>query len=116
MTWEAYYRAVAKVMDSPPVRFVRIPAGLLAGMAPKSAEWCALNFQYNNIFDNTAAKQDLGFQYTVTWEEGVRRMVAFNDRLGLIDKAEPCGIYDAVVENWLRFEKKIVKDMEGKDA
>ena len=116
MTWEAYYRAVAKVMDSPPVRFVRIPAGLLAGMAPKSAEWCALNFQYNNIFDNTAAKQDLGFQYTVTWEEGVRRMVAFNDRLGLIDKAESCEIYDAVVENWLRFEKKIVNDMEGKDV
>jgi nucleoside-diphosphate-sugar epimerase len=115
MTWEAYYQTVARVMGAPPLSLLRIPAGVLARMAPKSAEWCELNFQYNNIFDNSAAKKDLEFAYTVTWEEGVRRMVAYNDEKGWIDAAEPFPIYEKIVESWQRFENEVVHSMAGLD-
>jgi nucleoside-diphosphate-sugar epimerase len=116
MTWEAYYLTVGRVMNAPPMRFACIPAPLLARMAPKSAEWCTLNFQYNNWLENGEAKRDLGFRYTVSWEQGVQRMLAHNDGLGLIDGAEPCAVYDTVVDKWLAFEDRIVREMAGVDG
>ena len=53
MTWEQYYQTVADVMGLPDIEFVRIPTELLYRMAPQAAEWCKVNFHYNNIFDNS---------------------------------------------------------------
>jgi len=108
MTWEQYYRVVAEVMGAPELDLVRIPTDLLGRMAPQAAEWCVENFHYNNIFDNSAAKTDLGYCYTITWEQGVRRMVAWHDARGEIDNSPAYPLYDQIVSAWQRFSENLV--------
>jgi nucleoside-diphosphate-sugar epimerase len=100
LTWEEYYRTAARVLGVERMQFAHIPTELLLRMAPKAAEWCGINFRFNNLFDNAAAKADLGFRYTLTWEEGVRRMVAHHDGKGSIDACPPEPLYDRIVETW----------------
>ena len=87
-------------MNAPDPELVHIPTDLLFEIAPKAAEWCRENFQYNNIFDNAAATADLNFRYTIPFVEGVRRIVAWLDaRERIHDKDEP-EIYDKIIEKW----------------
>lgn len=113
MTWETYYQTVAQVMNVSPVTFAYIPTNILGRIAPKAAEWCVVNFHYNNIFDNTAAKTDLGFCYTIPWEEGVRRMVAWHDERGNINNSPEYPIYDKIVTAWRRSGDDIVNELAG---
>jgi len=99
LTWEEYYRTAARVLGVEP-RFLPIPTEQLLRLAPKAAEWCGINFRYHNLFDNAAARADLGFRYAVTWEEGVRRMVAYHEAQGNIANCPPEPIYDRIVETW----------------
>ena len=111
MTWEGYYQTVVRVMQAPALNSVFIPARLLARMAPKAASWSDWNFQYNNIFDNAAAHADLDFRYTIPWEEGVRRMVNYQDSAGAIDTAEDNSLYEKIVNTWLKLEEQVVNEM-----
>lgn len=107
MTWEEYFRTAARVMGVSTVDFVRIPTELLVKFAPKAAEWSGVNFQFNNLFDNSAAREDLGFRYTISWDEGVRRMVAYHDAHGAIDACPPNPLYDRIIEEWQRISSSI---------
>ena len=116
MTWERYYQVVAEVMDAPMLDLVPIPTDLLGRMAPRAAEWCVENFHYNNIFDNTAAKTDLGYRYTITWEQGVRRMVAWHDARGEIDNSPEYPLYDQIVSAWRHSSEDLVSEFAGLDV
>ncbi len=98
MTWQAYYETAARVLGAPPISFVPIPADLLARITLGAANWSSWNFKYNNIFDNSASKADLRYCYTITWEEGVRRMVAFHDSRGNIARSITDPLYDRVID------------------
>jgi nucleoside-diphosphate-sugar epimerase len=111
ITWEEYYSTVARVMDAPPVKFVHISTELLGRLAPKSAEWCRLNFKFNNIFDNTLAKQELNYKYTISWEEGVRRMVQYHDQRAEIDSATDYPLYDLIIEKYNKMCDKLVGEV-----
>jgi nucleoside-diphosphate-sugar epimerase len=100
LTWLAYYDAARRALDAPPIEFVGIPTWVLVRAAPKSCDWCGVNFKYDNIFDNSAAKADLGYRYTITWAEGVRRMVAHHDAASAIDAAQDHPAYDALVSRF----------------
>ncbi|MDD3276518.1 MAG: NAD-dependent epimerase/dehydratase family protein [Kiritimatiellales bacterium] len=71
MTWNQYHQQVAEALGVSCPELVHIPSCILSRFGITS---CSENFQFNNIFDNSKAKRDLGYQYTVTWKEGVRRM------------------------------------------
>lgn len=116
MTWEQYFRTVAEVMGAPALDLVCIPSNLLGRMAPKSAEWCVVNFHFNNIFDNAAAMADLGYRYTIPWAEGVRRLVAWHDERGLIDHSPDDPLYDRIVSAWRRLSDQAVAELAGADA
>lgn len=79
MTWNQYHQRVAATMDAPEPTLVHIPTDLLRAVAPERAMLVAENFQFNNIFDNTAAHADLGFRQTIPFADGVRRIVAWLD-------------------------------------
>ncbi|MDE0015092.1 MAG: hypothetical protein OXU51_02820, partial [Candidatus Poribacteria bacterium] len=79
---------------------------LLFEIAPKTAEWCRENFQYNNIFDNTAAKTDLNFRYTIPFVEGVRRIVDWLDTRGRIHNRDEPEIYSEIIERWRHLSAK----------
>ena len=106
MTWNQYHQTVAQAMNASAPELVHIPTDLLFEIAPKAAEWCRENFQYNNIFDNAAAKADLNLCYTIPFVEGVRRIVDWLDAHGRIhDKDEP-EIYNEIIKRWRHLSTK----------
>ncbi|MBI1277486.1 MAG: NAD-dependent epimerase/dehydratase family protein [Anaerolineaceae bacterium] len=107
MTWDMYHQGVAEALGAPPPTFVHIPTDTLVKLVPERAASVADNFQFNNIFDNSAAQNDLGFQYTIPWQNGVKRAV---DWLGKNRKPAPvtdAGIDDQIISAWREVEKQV---------
>lgn len=102
MTWDQYHRQVAAAIGAPEPTLIHIPTEVLVRVAPWRARIIAENFQFNNIFDATAARTDLGFQYTVPWIEGVRRMVAWLDAHGHIEDSDSERFEDQLIAAWHR--------------
>ena len=116
LTWLGYYGAVAEALGAPPIRTVGIPTALLVQAAPRTCAWCGLNFQYDNIFDNARAKDELGYRYTVTWREGAARMVAYHVAAGDIASAPDHPAYDALVERFERLGAILARDLAPLDV
>jgi nucleoside-diphosphate-sugar epimerase len=75
MTWNSYHQQVAEALGAPKPQLVHIPTDILAKISLQRAESVVDNFQFNNIFDNRAAHEDLQFRYTISWVEGVKRSI-----------------------------------------
>ena len=115
MTWDRYHRGVAQALGAPEPTLVHIPTDLLGKVAPKAAEWCVENFHFNNIFDNAAAKADLGFRYTIPWVEGVRRTVAWLDERGRIEDSDDYAFYDRIIAAWEQLGDRMAQDLADAD-
>jgi nucleoside-diphosphate-sugar epimerase len=111
MTWNQYHQAVAKALGAPSPTFVHIPSALLARISPQRAGVCAVNFQFNNIFDNTAAKAALGFAYTVPWVEGVRRTVGWLDERNRIADSDKDPFDERVITAWQRLGEEMIREV-----
>lgn len=107
-SWLEYYRTVGRVMGAPEVRFVHIPSVLLARMI-KGGDWIRDNIQYSNVYDNTPAKQDLGFRCTITLEQILRRCLSHAAALEQIDSAPDYPPYDQIIEAWRKHEDEMVR-------
>lgn len=75
VTWGQFHQTVADVMDAPDPEFVYIPTPILAEVAPDRTGMLLDHFQFSTVFDNSKARRDLDFEYTVSFEEGVRRTI-----------------------------------------
>jgi nucleoside-diphosphate-sugar epimerase len=95
LTWREYWRTIARAIGVD-ARFAYIPTDVLQSIAGEDAAWCVENFQYNNIFDCTAARRDLGYRYRTTWAEGV---ASFDLAPSDIDR-EVADRYDSVLAEW----------------
>jgi nucleoside-diphosphate-sugar epimerase len=115
MTWNQYHVGVAEAMNAPMPTLVHIPTDLLAKFAPKRAGISIDIFQYPSVFDNSAAIADLGFQYTISWVEGVRRTVAWLDERGRIENSDDDPFDDKVIAAWERLSAQMAQDLEGID-
>lgn len=102
MTHNHIWRTIARVMEAPEPDFVYIPTDLLGRLAPREAEWCVENFRHNNIFDNAKAKRDLGFRYTIPFQDGARRCIEYLVQRNLIEDCGHYPFYDRLVEAWRR--------------
>jgi len=111
MTWDQYHQGIAEAIGAPLPKIVHIPTDLLGKVFPKTAEWLVENFQYNNIFDNTAAHTDLDFRYMITWLEGVRRIVAWLDEHDQIENSDEHPFYDRVIAAWERLGNNMASDL-----
>jgi nucleoside-diphosphate-sugar epimerase len=101
-TWTQYFHEAAEAIAAPPPNLVYIPTSVLMQVAPQHARISYDNFQFTNILDNTAAKTDLDFRFTVTWSEGVQRMYRW---LTAHDRIENCDLepwYDPLIADWQR--------------
>jgi hypothetical protein len=58
------------------------------------------HFQYSTVFDNSRAKADLGFEYTVGFETGVQRVVGWLDERDAIDSWESEPLDDELATAW----------------
>jgi nucleoside-diphosphate-sugar epimerase len=100
MPWDRYHQGVAEAMDAPAPDLVHIPTDLLSKVVPERAKWCVENFQFNNIFDNTAACTDLDFRYTIPWVEGARRTIQALEAHAGIENSDDYPFYDRIVDAW----------------
>lgn len=107
MTWDRYHQGVAEALGAPPPTCVHIPTDTLMKLVPERAASVADNFQFNNIFDNSAARTDLGFRYTISWVEGVRRAVSWLERNRQPAPSDDAGIDDQIIAAWREMEKSI---------
>jgi nucleoside-diphosphate-sugar epimerase len=111
MTWNAYHQAVAGVLGAPPPKLVHIPTDLLGLVVPRRAQWCVQNFHYNNLFDNTAARADLGFRYTIPLAEGARRVIDWLQARGGFESCDEQPFYDALIAAWQRLEAGMARQL-----
>jgi nucleoside-diphosphate-sugar epimerase len=98
LTWHHYHETVAEALGCDLPEIIHIPTDVLYKLAPEQSFWAKVNFQFNNLFDNTVAKQDLDFRYTVTWLQGARRMVTWLQTHSKIDSSPDH--YEPVVRAW----------------
>lgn len=111
LPWDRYYQCLAEALGAPPPELVHIPTDLLVRVAPKAAEWCAVNFCYNNIFDNTAARRDLGFRHTIPFVEGARRALTWLEEHGQIEDSAAYPFYDRIVAAWKRLGTRMAEEL-----
>lgn len=110
MTHNHIWRTIAGALGAPAPDFVYIPTELLGILAPKQAEWCVENFRYNNIFDNSKAKRDLGFRYSITFEQGVRMCIDYLDKHNAIENCDKHPFYDRIVDEWPRHTSALIEE------
>jgi nucleoside-diphosphate-sugar epimerase len=108
-TIKQMWLTIAKVMNAPEPNFVYIPTHILSKMAPAESEWCVENFMHNNILDNSKAKRDLGFKYTISYEEGVKKCINYLTKHNLIENSDNYPFYDRIVQEWRAIEAEIDK-------
>ena len=111
MTWDIYHQGVAEALGAPPPTYVHIPSDSLVKIAPQRAASVADNFQFNNIFDNTAAHNELGFRYTIPWVAGVKRIVEWLERNVKPSKPMDIGIDDQIINAWQKMEAGLVSEL-----
>ncbi|GCE10795.1 NAD-dependent epimerase/dehydratase family protein [Tengunoibacter tsumagoiensis] len=112
-SWNRYHQQVAEALGAPDPQLVHIPTELLARIAPKRLDTTLFNFQFSNIFDNTAARNELDFRYTVPWLDGVRRTVAWLDEHNRIENSDNDPFDDQVISAWQRLSTQMIQELEG---
>ena len=113
LTWDAYHQVVAAALGAPQPKLLHIPTDLLGAVAPKAAEWCVENFHFNNVFDNAAARADLGFEYTIPFAKGARRVIDWLEAHGGFEDSDGYPFYDRLIETWERLGAEMAQSVAG---
>ncbi|MEY7851532.1 NAD-dependent epimerase/dehydratase family protein [Natrarchaeobius sp. A-rgal3] len=99
ISWNQYHRRVASALDAPEPELVYVPTDRLRAALPDRTNMLVDHFQFSTVFDNAKARRDLEFEYTIGFEEGIRRTVADLEARDAVDPWDS-GIDDAVVDAW----------------
>lgn len=113
MTWNQYHERVALALDAPKPRLVHIPTDLLVKISPEKFWVVYNNFQGNNIFDNSAARRDLDFRYTVPWIQGVKRTVAWLDKNHRIQNSDDDPYDDLLISAWEKLSGNLINEISN---
>lgn len=116
ITWDQYHHVIAAAMDAPTPRLVHIPTDILKTIAPNRAALVAGNFQFNNVFDNTAAQRDLGFQQTVPLLNGMREAIRWVESTYGFESSDTDPVYDRLIETWLKMRERFCTELAGAEA
>lgn len=115
MTWDAYHEGLALAIGAPPPTLIHIPTDLLARVAPRAAQWCTVNFSHNNIFNNRAAREDLGYRYTIQWEQGARQAYDWLAARNLIGDSADYPFYDRIIDTWQQLTTHMTQQLQPYD-
>ena len=99
-TWNQYHDRLAEAIGAPKPALVHIPADVLVRISPDQTMVTYLNFQYTNIFDNSAAQTDLGFEVTIDWKTGAKRTYDWLEEHGQIESWRSFPLYDHVLASY----------------
>jgi nucleoside-diphosphate-sugar epimerase len=115
MTWNRYHEIIAELVGVPTPPRVYIPSEVLAEVAPSRGVWCIQNFFLHNIFDNRRAREELGFRYTVSFRDGMRRAIRWFEERGMIEDSDQDAFYDALVTEWGTLRAGLAAALKGKE-
>mgnify|MGYP000932892791 CR=1 FL=1 len=110
LTWNRYHELAAEALGAPAPTLVHVPSALLARLNPARCGICLDNFQFDNIFDNSAARADLGFSYTIPFVEGVRQVVAWLEAHGGLADSDADDGEDAIIAAWQAACERLVAE------
>jgi nucleoside-diphosphate-sugar epimerase len=99
-TWNQYHERLAEAIGAPKPTLIHIPADILVRISPEYTMITYLNFQYSNIFDNSAAKRDLDFKVTVDWHSGSQRTYAWLEDHHRIEDWQSFPLYEQIIERY----------------
>ena len=99
-TWNQYHERLAEAIGAPAPTLIHIPADVLVRLLPEQTMITYLNFQYTNIFDTTAAREDLDFKQTIDWKTGAKRTVDWLVENNRIENWQRFPFYDRVIEGY----------------
>jgi nucleoside-diphosphate-sugar epimerase len=102
ITWNEFHSRAAASIGAHAPTLVHIPTDVLHRLAPERAAISVGNFQFNNCFDATAARADLGFAPQIPFEECIRRIHAHLAANQLIERTETDPLYDRILALWQR--------------
>jgi nucleoside-diphosphate-sugar epimerase len=114
-TWNQYHERLAEAIGAPKPALVHIPADILVRISPDHTMVTYLNFQYSNIFDNSAAKADLGFEYTIDWKTGAKRTFDWLEAHNQIKDWQSFPLYDHVLTNFKQQSNELVAGLVNLD-
>lgn len=114
MTWRQHLDEAARALGAQPPRYLYVPTDALCRLEPERCSWSEYNFMYDNIFDTTRAKRDLGYRQTIDWAEGTRRMVAHRRAHAPIRRDDTDALVDAVIDAYQRGVDEAVGQYTGK--
>lgn len=100
ITWEQYYEIAAEEFGAPKPKFVRIPWELLVRLTGDENSWIGLNFRFNNIYCCQKAREDLGFEETISWREIMRRSVQIHQKRKDICQEFENPEYDSIIKTY----------------
>ncbi len=115
LTWNRYAEGVAEAMNAPKPTLVHIPTDLLAKIAPNRAGITISNFTFPSLFDTSAARNDLGFAYTISWVEGVRRTVRWLEVHNKIENSDLDPFDDRILQAWNTLTETMISQLGGVD-
>ncbi len=113
VAWDVYYQKVARAMDAPAPEFVHIPTDVLLQVAPDRTGMLDAHLQYSTVFDNSKAKRDLDFAYTIGFEEGTRRTIDWLVERDRIESWESEPFDDALIDAWQASTETFVAEFAG---
>ena len=113
LTWNQYHQTVARVLGGPEPRLVHIPTDLLVQIAPERAGICGDNFQFSNIFDQSASHQDFDFAYTIPFDLGVKRIAGWLEAHGKIPDSDDDPYDDLIIAAWKVFGEDLTRKLAG---
>ncbi len=102
LTWDQHHDAVAAAIETPPPHIVHIPTDFLVRIAPERCGLVADNFQFNNIFDNAAARTEVGFRSTIPLKEGLHRWYQSLTEARMIEDSDADPLEDQIRAAWHR--------------
>ena len=81
VTWDQYVLRTAAAIGAPMPRLVHLPTDFLLAVDPKRYVVLDEIFRFHGVYSNTKLKRDVPeFRLAMSYEEGVRRTVAWIDR------------------------------------
>jgi len=86
--WDNYLQAAARAIDAPEPDIVHVPTEFIAAALPDQSELLTRDLKYSLTYDSSKARDALGFDPEISWEDGFRRTVSWLDERGEIDPAE----------------------------
>lgn len=114
MPWNHYYQAAAAAIDAPSPTFVHVPSHVIAHLAPERSIPLVTNFQGVSIYDNSAARMDLGFSYTISWIDGVRRTYQWLLDHHRIENSDDDPLDDQIIQAWEAAEADLVRAFQSR--